>query len=509
MSTETQADISEDARQTIEHISDAYGTPEGKLLDRMTEYIADFDDMGVSDPERRALRKLALDEKGGAMGSVEDLRGMVLGAGDPADTAAKQVARTTQYIKKRGLEAAAKQGMVRKASQEVDGLSTIKVDGQPYFVLDTHSNSPTQGEVLPEQDWVRYIQGAVWRGEDGPYLFEGPLNAEDPTEVPPVPPLFVPVEFRATYREDEETGTVRLSFREGPDFEPVEDADIPAQKVLESLGVVPLAEVAEYSDRPDFDQNELVVTKGSVTYMDLSPDGDQSRRLTIVDPFDFDNDPRVTVWLPEHHEVNYGEQSDVYVLGNVSPSSSDEYDDSVNARGVWVDPDYRVERGAVGSLSADEAREEPGETADTPEVEEPEEADAPSSEKLSPDEQPDLLPDDPEPPAVGMIAEADYNELRAFAASYDDIPGSGIKADKLRKMLMSLRNRYDAGEFDRDDEPGVVHEADPDDPKTADVTEDEVEEPADEEVEAVEEYQGEQDGGVFSEPTDEDDDWSW
>lgn len=503
MST-TETQFSDETENNIGKISEAYDVPEDDLRERLAELIDELDGRGFNNPERRAVRKLALEHKGGSMGTTERLRGVVLGAGDAADTTAKRVGEVKNYIRKRGPEEAAKQGFIKKASEPPEGLATVVVDGQPYYVLDSQSNSPTQGEVLPAQDYVRYIQGAVWRGDEGPYLFEGPINAEDPREVPEVPPKFVPLEFDARFREDEKTGEVRLYFDEGADFEVKEDADIPIERVFESIGLAPLSEVAEYSERPDYDRNELVATKGSVTYMDLAPDGDMSRRLTIVDPFDFENDPRVTVWLPDHVDIDFAEESEVFVLGNVTASKNDQYDDSVQARGVWADPEYRVDRAAVGSLGADEADDEPApepetedEGADTAEPDEAEGGQEDDSEKLSPEDQPDLLPGDPEPPKAEHIAEADYNELRAFAASYEDIPGSGIKADKLRKMLMSLRNRYDSGEFDQDeDDPEVVHEADPDDPKTANVTEDEAEEPADE-------------GGAFGEPEDTDDDWSW
>lgn len=353
-------DIREEA---IAQLSEQHGVDEDQLEAELEELLSEEQEKGVDDPVRRAIRRLSLEYKGSQMGSYREMKGVVLGFSDPINTSARQIERAEKYVSEKGPGAARKRGLVRPVPEDKElpewaATITVEVDGEerPAAVVDANENSPTQGEILPREDYIRYAHGAVRRGDEY-VMFSGVLDADG--GVPPEPPLFEAVEFEASISGDGDGENVSLRFRGGEPFRPVDGpsgAEV-FEQVVEPVGL-------EKVDADEYGRDDLIVTKGSVSYMELAPGEDQSRRLTVVDPFDFGSEGGVTVWLPDHHEVNYAEQSDVYVVGRVSPSSSPEYRDSINAVGVLVDPAFKVDRDQVDSFSGDEDADESGSGGD-------------------------------------------------------------------------------------------------------------------------------------------------
>jgi hypothetical protein len=460
-------DIPEEAQQAIKQLSSQHGEDPDDLRQQYTELLEEEADKGVSDPGKRALRRLSLNWKGGQMQSAEQLRGYVLGASDPINTSRSAINRAKNYIEKQGAETAAQKGLVKKVPSgnlppELAGVTVTRDNGQKeaYAVLDTNQNSPTAGEVLPAEDWIRYAHGAVWRSaDDGPHWFSGVLNADDHGHKPRVPPTHEPVSFEAVWVGDsDQNNTIRLRFRDTEPFEPIEQFGGPGVlELLEDdghLGHVPL----EQADADRYDRNDVVATYGSVTYMELAPDGDQSRRLAVVDPFAFGSDLSRTVWLPDHTDVDFAEESDIYVVGQVSPSQN-EYPDSIEALGVYPHPDYRVDRSGVQPMDSDgggdsEAGDNEGGGENPAELgtdlQDPSEVEVETEHDVEFDtggelDQPDngggrRKPPGEDPDAGGglppVVEEANYPELQAVAAGVEGVPGSGIAKDEMLDQLL-------------------------------------------------------------------------
>jgi hypothetical protein len=497
----SDTDIPEQAEEAIKQLSSRHNKGEPELREQYTDLVDEEREKGVSNPKERALRRLSLEYKGSSMAEEEMVRGYVFGVSDPINTTNSAINRAKNYIEKRGPQAAVKQGLVKRvpSGDLPSELASISVtqDGETevYAVLDPNDNSPTSGEVLPAEDYIRYAYGVVWRApDDGPHLFSGVINGEDPSDVPKIPPKGEPVKFEAVWvGESDQNNTIRLRFRGSDPFEVDDQFDGPGLMDLfeddDLLGFTPLDE----ADSDNFDRNDVVVTHGAVDYMELSPDGDQSRRLSVLDPFAFDSDLTRTVWMPEHTTVDFAEDSDVYVIGQVSPSNN-EYPDSIDAVGVIPDPQYKIDRPDTESMGDDgDEQEEEVAGVDTEVVadDEPDEdhdaefetgATIEDSEQAEKAEDGEHLPD--------AVKEALYPELQAVAADVDEVPGSGIGADEMRHQLADALGPGVLAERLADDETGQGQDADGD-------TE------TDDDEDVVDD-----DTGDF-EPTDEDEEWSW
>ena len=537
-------DLDKKAAEAINSIAQNHDEDREDVKSRYEELLEDEESKGVSNPGRRALRRLGLDYKGASSSasSAEQLKGYVLGATDPINTSASAVRRARNYVEKYGPQQAVDRGMIKSAPSGglPAGLASLTVktgDGgeAEYAIIDTNSNSPTSGEILPEEDYIRYVYGAVWRGaDDGPHLFSGVLSNEDGTE-PPRPPVGDAASFAASWvGESDRNNTIRLNFDGDEPFETIDDFGGPSLvELLEDDSLVghdPLDE----ADAAKYDRNDVVVTYGSVTYMELAPEGDQSRRLSLVDPFAFDDDLERTVWLADHVEVGFAEESDVFVIGQVSKSNN-EYPDSVEAVGVVPHPDYTVEPQPVepmgGGDPEPETEPEPkhddggagdgghppqAEQETTPaeagaELKDPSEvgggggaghdAEFETGATIDGSEQAEKADAGEHLPPV--VEGADYADLQAVASGVDSVPGSGISADEMRDQLVSemgaetlaLALGEDGGASEAGG--GSGGEAGPagGDDETADETPEE----------SVVSDGGD---GPF-EPEDEDDEWSW
>lgn len=522
--SETQQ-IPEMAQEAIKQLASSQGADRDQLTEQYKELVEEEKDKGVSNPEKRALRRLSLAQKGGQMSSTETLQGYVLGASDPINTSRSAINRAKSYIEKQGVDAAVKHGLIKKVPSgdlpaELASV-TVKRDGEKelYAVIDSNDNSPTSGEVLPAEDWIRYVYGAVWRTpDDGPHLFSGVLNAEDHGQQPRVPPTQTPVKWDAVWVGDsDQNNTVRLRFRDTEPFEELDGFGGPDITELlednEFVGHVSLEE----ANADNYARNDVVVTYGSVTYMELAPDEGQSRRLSVVDPFAFGSDLSRTVWLSDHVDVNFAEESDIYVVGQVSKSQN-EYPDSIEALGVYVHPDYRVERQNVESMSDDEPSESeerepepdpepPAETGvhaeadddgDDTEAESEHDADFETGATIDESEQAEKAEEGEHLPDA--VKEAGYDDLRAVAADVDEVPGSGIGTEEMRDQLVDALGAATLAERladDGGDEAEAGAEAVPDD---------DAEETAS--ADGGESVVSDEDKGDF-EPSEADDSWNW
>lgn len=444
-----------DIDAAIQELSDAFGTPEGELRKKFEQYREGFADKDVSDPDQRALRRLSLDEKGGSRSSSRGFRGVVLGAGDPYDTTQKKIQRARNFIEKRGPQEASKHGLVKKADGEPKpGLASITLtndegDELHLYVLEANENSPNHGEVLPEEDWIRFVYGYVL--DDGEwYPFETILNGED-MEPPAVPPTHVPVEFQGSVSSSSgDSNTTSIRVDGAGDFEPVETGFSFEDLLGDAIPVLDLEDV----DADEYGRDDLVATQGAVTYMELSPGEDQNRRVVITDPYAFSSDKQVTCFVPDHVEIDFQEEADVYVFGNVSPPSSEEYDESINAVGLYADPeavvDMEIESFADGDFAVDEA-------------DEPESGESEAEGDSEPDEPKGDGDDGPWLPDPAEIAEEDdYSALQGLASGFDDIPGSGLTKEELRKKLVAKANQRQQEDGDDGPEPADQESDEPD-----------------------------------------------
>jgi hypothetical protein len=507
--------------EAIQQLAETTGRDEQELEDDFERLKAEEDEKGVSNPAKRALRRLSLEVKGTGGGSAdsEEMVGIVYGASDPINTSQSAIRRAKQFINKSGVQQAIDLGLVKKVPGGADTgnaatLSITPADGDPFevAVLDDNDSSPTSGEVLPSEDYIRYVYGAVFRSPgDEPKWFSAVMDGDDPADVPEVPPTNEPVKFAATWiGESDRNNTIRLRFPDEDAFETVEEGPDPVALLDDGgqLGHTPLSE----ADADRYDRNDVFATYGSVTYMELAPDPGQSRRLSLVDPFDFQSDLERTVWLPDHVEINFAEDSDVFVIGQASESNND-YPDSVEAVGVLPHPDYVVDRSNIEEMAeqdtaaaadaetdtaADTAPEggdgvSGGQTDGGGDAEAPDDPDFETGATIEDSEQAEAAEEGAHVPSI--VESAGYSDLQTVAAQVDEVPGSGISEDEMRQRLVEARSgAWVAGKLadvvtdadfeseDGDDEPdGDDADPEPADPAAATTDGGETEGPFEEE----------------------------
>ena len=443
--------------EAIQQLAETTGRDEQELEDDFERLKAEEDEKGVSNPAKRAIRRLSLEVKGagGGPAETEEMIGVVYGASGPINTSQSAIRRAKQFINKSGAKKAAELGLVKRVPDDADTgaaatLSITPQDGEPYevAVLDDNDSSPTSGEVLPAEDYIRYVYGAVFRspGEE-PRWFSAVLDGDGPADEPTVPPTHTPVKFSASWvGESDRNNTIRLRFPDEDAFEVVDDGPDPVSLIDEGgqLERTPLAD----ADADHFDRNDVFATYGTVTYMELAPDKGQSRRLSLMDPFDFESDLERTVWLPDHAEVNFAEDSDVFVIGQASESNND-YPDSIEAVGVLPHPDYVIDRSGVEPM-AEQGGDQPaggdgsgggdasggGSDSDTDAA--PDDPDFETGSTIEDSEQAEAADEGAHIPSI--VESADYSDLQTVAAQVDEVPGSGIGEDEMRQQLVEARS---------------------------------------------------------------------
>lgn len=375
--------LSERAQGVIEELHEAYGVPVEKLRGEYTRRLGEWEEQDVSSPEDRALQGLSMWAKGSDMSGREETTAVLLGTTDPIDTTRKKCREARDAVDRLGRGEAAKDGYVRPVSGEIpDNVSTITVDGDEMAVLDANENSPTHGEVVPWQEYIRVVAGVAWRtdaeaGDRDPKLFSAVVEGRG-ADRPPEPPVRHRVRCEARWRNEDER-TAKLGLDGAEPFEVVSDdevagrflADSERPKALEVPGV----------DADLFGPNELVLVRGAVDYMQLDPDNGNNRRLSIRQPIGAD-DTEITVWLEDAQRIDFNEMATVWAIGTVSPPSSPEYPPSVEANGVVPHPDYKLEMEEVQSFSEPDG-----------------EAGADSESDPGPDPDPDPAPEAPPDPA--------------------------------------------------------------------------------------------------------------
>ena len=353
----TEDNIDKAAKEAIVQIVEQNGADRAKVTEEYLGFLSEEKDKGVSNPQRRALRRLGLSYKGYARSNAEHMQGYVIGVTDAINTSRSPKNDAKDYVRNHGPDAAVERGLIKPVpdTQPTDGLAVLKVtaDGQErtYAVLDTKENSPTHGEVLASEDFIRYAYGLAWRSPtDGPHLFSGVIAASNAGVKPEVPALGAPMSFDATWVGDSNiNNTVRLRFKNDRPFVP--DDSFGGPGLIDTLEkyAVPL----DHADAKNYGRNDVVITYGTVNYMNLAPEGNNSRRLAVVDPFDFGGELSRTVWVPDHANIDFAEESDVYVACTISKSNN-EYPDSLEAVGIIPHPEFTIRRPELDSMSDDD-----------------------------------------------------------------------------------------------------------------------------------------------------------
>jgi hypothetical protein len=224
------------------------------------------------------------------------------------------------------------------------------------------------GRPLALKSWMRVLVGVGMRqGEEDPKEMVITLNDELAQEVPPSW-QFLSARFN-WYASDEEKDNPELVERyklggsRATKFTSAEvDRDDFDEIIRDSVPNLyqELDELESWHDEQDKDSQRFCITEGDVTALFLEPNKSGSRRLVIDDidlGFGDDDDELergVTVWVPQHVDIDFGEESRIIVAGRVGRSRSrdeitgeygDEYDGQIQigATGLWAIPEYKVE----------------------------------------------------------------------------------------------------------------------------------------------------------------------
>lgn len=156
--------------------------------------------------------------------------------------------------------------------------------------------------------------------------------------------LWRPVAFQAILKSKDEDPTWRLNASVATKFMGLVDNPFDPESVLKDMRVIPLDgldnELARMGEK---DKEKLVWTKGIVNtlYMELSKYNSRSMTLDAVEA---SSDP-IRVYIPSYVPIDFGEGSEVMVLGRLSQSKATEQRESritINAYGVYASPDQKI-----------------------------------------------------------------------------------------------------------------------------------------------------------------------
>lgn len=215
-------------------------------------------------------------------------------------------------------------------------------EGNPIFKLDESSPAYSwkNGKPIPKFDYIRslFVIAKERDLKDEPKLMSMVVRGDLVSEIPP---LFKKIEFRATYNKDQ----TMLNGSSVTQFKVIDDKEIDFKKVilekyLDSR-LVELSQLREWISTHK-DMNDFCVASGTVARISITTSSNNAAVLNLDDlSLGFEEDKNlsgVTVWVPSGTDINFGEQSTIYVIGR--PSEAEDGRLNINAYGIWADPEF-------------------------------------------------------------------------------------------------------------------------------------------------------------------------
>lgn len=301
-----------------------------------------------NDRSQRALQRLALMYKRQMRSPAVGFEGIIIGASDVIDMVAKRRANAMEEWLLNPQEAIEK-GLVDEKGTPLDTIQTFSTGRQ----------NPQFGKPLPENSYSRNIIGIAVKVKDKekkPKLFSLALRGNNAKELNL--PMFKPIKFSAIDKTPEGIDNkYNLNASTFTKFDVDEKIEMPPIKqiILNHCKdmIVPLSELENYHQQNIDNYDRVAIVQGGVSSLSLEKTGFGSRVMNIDDTDNLEDieSKGLTCWLPEHIDIDFAEQSKVYVIGRTNQGKKKDEnglpteelgDVSMNVYGVYAIPEFKI-----------------------------------------------------------------------------------------------------------------------------------------------------------------------
>jgi len=295
--------------------------------------------------ETNVLRRLSLTFKKQLRSSAVGFEGIVFAVSDCIDFVAKRHREAKIMFDTNPQEAMAK-GITNDIGEALDTRQAWQ-DGRPNVGY---------GKPLPTHNYSRSIIGvAVKSGIDtSPKLFTMNIRGGRAEKI--IIPMFVPIRFRAIDKTQTDGADYTLNASTFTTFEHDDTLKLPSPEeiISQKIAYTVMKELPLYHEREKDNYNRVCVINGDVSTLNLEPNSNGTRLMVVEDAEMIMEDiesPGLTCWVPQHINIDFGEQSKVIVIGRTSQgkkrdeqgNQTDEPGDiMLNVMGVYALPQYKV-----------------------------------------------------------------------------------------------------------------------------------------------------------------------
>ena len=302
-------------------------------------------DQSDDDKNDRALRRLSLEYKKQLKSPAVGFEGMIIGVSDTFDMVRKARAEATVTFNE-DPKGAILAGITDEAGTPLDTRPTWS----------TGRENPGFGKPLPEHSYISNIMGIGTKVNGSPKIFKMAIK-DDLAENSGSIPMFKPIKFRAIDKSEEGDTIYSLNVSSVTKFN--EDSSISVPAPTEAIKkfcadtIVDMSKLQEYHDANKDDFNRIVIIEGDVSALVMEPTATGSRRLIIEDAneeiVDLDSQG-TTCWVPKNVNIDFAEQSRVYVIGRTAQgkqyvdgkATEEDGDIMMNVFGVYAIPEYKI-----------------------------------------------------------------------------------------------------------------------------------------------------------------------
>lgn len=302
-------------------------------------------DASEDDKNNKALRRLGLSYKKQLRSPAKWFEGMIIAISDTFDMVKKMRTDATKEFNENP------QNAVTSGITDEEGIPL-----DPRATWSTGKDNPGFGKPLPEHSYICNIVGIATKDDGAPKIFRMAIQgslAENSDKIP----MFAPVKFRANDKSQEGDDEYSLNVSTVTIF--VEDDTIsmptPTEVIQKfcSKYVVDMNALEDHHNSNKDDFNRLAIIEADVSALVMEPTATGSRRMIIEDASgDIENldAPGITCWVPSKIDIDFAEQSRVFVVGRtaqgkkyVDGQATDEDGDiMMNVFGVYAIPEYKI-----------------------------------------------------------------------------------------------------------------------------------------------------------------------
>ena len=328
-------------QRSIDELAPKVGVDKPQLNSEFLAYLADVKIKKPSLDEAKQMEMAFISLKGGyrrKLGSIPSkaifFKGVFLGATDLVDF--NEIARNRAIkIFKSDPQRAQNEGWTDEHGTPLDRRTEVfnRPNKKFGFPLEGHSYQRTWYGIGSELEYLSWkFFSFRWYG----------------VEVPPPPKFKIPVKFQGIRKKEDATSLLLNASRSvSSKFEELVLPDFNIEAAIRQVApLVPFSQLSTWHEDHKKDKTAVVMVEGDVDNLWLEPHPQTGSRKIILRDSSLDSDMTegVNVYIPDWVEIDFGEDSRIFVLGRTSMSRKTETRPEerlqINAFGIFPLPDW-------------------------------------------------------------------------------------------------------------------------------------------------------------------------